>query len=65
MKTDVKGSQFGGGRLDVIANVLKNITRTIKEETGIMEQVEKWLTSLSNFVWGPHLLILLVGTGSS
>ena len=28
-----------------------------------MEQVEKWLTSLSNIVWGPHLLILLVGTG--
>lgn len=28
-----------------------------------MNQIESWLTSLSNLVWGPHLLILLVGTG--
>ncbi|TCI39209.1 MULTISPECIES: sodium:alanine symporter family protein [unclassified Exiguobacterium] len=28
-----------------------------------MKQFESWVTSLSNFVWGPHLLILLIGTG--
>ena len=28
-----------------------------------MNQIESWLASLSNLVWGPHLLILLVGTG--
>lgn len=28
-----------------------------------MNQIESWLSSLSNLVWGPHLLILLVGTG--
>ncbi len=28
-----------------------------------MEQFESWVTSLSNLVWGPHLLILLIGTG--
>lgn len=28
-----------------------------------MEQFEAVLTSLSNLVWGPHLLILLIGTG--
>jgi len=28
-----------------------------------VNQIESWLTSLSNLVWGPHLLILLVGTG--
>ncbi|TCI51224.1 sodium:alanine symporter family protein [Exiguobacterium sp. SH5S13] len=28
-----------------------------------MKQFESWVTSLSNLVWGPHLLILLIGTG--
>jgi len=28
-----------------------------------VNQIESWLASLSNLVWGPHLLILLVGTG--
>jgi AGCS family alanine or glycine:cation symporter len=28
-----------------------------------VNQIESWLSSLSNLVWGPHLLILLVGTG--
>lgn len=28
-----------------------------------MTQFENWLTALSNLVWGPHLLILLIGTG--
>ncbi|WP_215146105.1 alanine/glycine:cation symporter family protein [Exiguobacterium qingdaonense] len=28
-----------------------------------MNQIESWLSNLSNLVWGPHLLILLVGTG--
>lgn len=28
-----------------------------------MTQFENWLTALSDLVWGPHLLILLIGTG--
>lgn len=28
-----------------------------------MNQLESWLTRLSDLVWGPHLLILLIGTG--
>src|SRR5687768_4869794 len=28
-----------------------------------METIERWLTALSGFVWGPPMIILLLGTG--
>ena len=28
-----------------------------------MDSVDRWLSALSGFVWGPYMLILLVGTG--